>query len=86
MKILLSLMIAIFAFAKVDINHASSSDFQSLKGIGAKKAEAILNYREAHGCFSDIGDITKVSGIGNSTFEAIKEELEVIACAKTIEK
>lgn len=60
---------------KVSINLGTVSDFQSLPGIGSSKAEAIVAYREEHGNFEAIEDIKNVSGIGNSTFEKIKDRL-----------
>ena len=81
MKYLLSLVIlSSFIFAKVDINHASESEFKSLNGIGDKKAESIVNYREKHGCFRKLEDLMDVSGIRNGIYKKIKLELEIIAC------
>ncbi|EKD77151.1 MAG: hypothetical protein ACD_42C00461G0001 [uncultured bacterium] len=48
----------------VDINHADAKQLTSLKGIGAKKAEAIVNYRAAHGQFKSAEDLASVHGIG----------------------
>lgn len=59
----------------VSLNHGTIHDFQSLPGIGASKAQAIVSYREEHGNFMSIEDIKKVSGIGEATFEKIKQYL-----------
>ena len=87
MKYLLSLIIlSSLVFAKVDINHASKSEFKSLNGIGVKKAESIVNYREKHGCFRKLEDLMDVSGIGKGIFKKIELELEIIACEPQVKK
>ena len=63
--------------SKISINTASASTLMTLNGIGQKKAEAIVSYREQNGPFKKIEDITKVSGIGNSVFDKIKEFIKV---------
>lgn len=50
---------------KVDINRASASELsEGLKGIGAKKAQAIIEYRNEHGAFRSLRDLEQVKGIG----------------------
>ncbi len=61
----------------VDINSASSELLQSLSLIGPSRAQEIIDYREAHGPFLRIEDIVKVRGIGEKTFEAIREYITV---------
>lgn len=61
----------------ININTATSEQLQSLSGIGQAKAEAIIAYREENGDFSSISDITNVSGIGESTYEKIKDQITV---------
>ncbi|EEW11410.1 conserved hypothetical protein [Vibrio mimicus VM573] len=52
----------------VNINTASAEELATLlKGIGLKKAQAIVDYREANGPFISIDDLTKVKGIGEAT-------------------
>ena len=58
---------------KVNINTADKERLTSLKGIGESKAEAIISYREANGPFSDITELMNVDGIGQKTFENIKD-------------
>lgn len=48
----------------VNINQADLGQLTSLKGIGPKKAEAIIAYRTAHGAFKSVDDLAKVKGIG----------------------
>jgi len=63
-------------FAKIDINKATMQELHTLKGIGHKKAVAIMEYRKAHP-FKSIEDIKKVKGIGEKLFEKIKNQIEV---------
>lgn len=62
---------------KVDINTASSEELQSLDGIGPVTAEKIIRYRTDVGSFKTIEDIKNVSGIGDMTFENLKEYIRV---------
>lgn len=62
---------------KVNLNSASLEELQTLTGIGESKAKAIIAYREEHGKFSDIEEIKEVSGIGESLYEKIKEDITV---------
>ena len=62
---------------KININTASAADLQKLNGIGEKKAADIIAYREKNGPFTAIEDIMKVTGIGEKTFEKIKDNIEV---------
>lgn len=61
----------------ININTATASDFDKLPGIGASKAEAIIQYREEHGSFSKIEDLKEISGIGDALFEKIKDYITV---------
>ena len=77
MRILLILSIFFISlFAKVDLNTATIEQLHTLKGIGDKKAVAIVEYRKEHN-FTKIEDIMKVKGIGKKMFEKIKSETEV---------
>ncbi len=60
---------------KVNLNTASAADLQKLNGIGQKKAEQIIAYREQNGQFKKIEDLMQVSGIGEKTFAALKDQL-----------
>lgn len=59
----------------VNINTASTAQLETLTGIGPAKAEAIARYRETSGSFSKKEDIMKVSGIGQGTYDRIKDEI-----------
>ena len=62
---------------KVNLNTASAADLQKLTGVGEKKAEQIIAYREQNGSFKKIEDLMQVSGIGEKTFESLKDQLAV---------
>jgi len=56
----------------VNINEATAKELSALPGIGKRKAEAIIAYREKNGKFSTVDDIKKVEGIGKDTLEKIR--------------
>ena len=58
---------------KVNINKDNSDDLQNVSGIGATIAKAIVNYRTNNGNFGCIEELKNVTGIGNATFEKIKD-------------
>lgn len=64
------------AQTKVNINEAPAELLQTLPGIGPALAERIIEYR-TQTPFESIEDLKKVSGIGEVTFEAMKEFLTV---------
>ncbi len=66
-----------FAWATVNLNTASKDDLVALPGIGPVKAQAILDYRAAHGPFKSIEQLKDVKGIGAKRFEKLKPELTV---------
>lgn len=58
---------SVVAPVTVHLNQATLQQLQQLKGIGEKKAQAIIEYREQHGPFKQIDELKKVKGIGEST-------------------
>jgi competence protein ComEA len=58
---------------KININTADQAALDSLPGIGPVIAQRILDYRQANGPFDRIEDIMNVSGIGQGTFEKIRD-------------
>ncbi|USB34415.1 helix-hairpin-helix domain-containing protein [Paenibacillus sp. YPG26] len=56
----------------VNINTAGLEELQNIPGIGAKKAAAIVDYRNQHGAFTKVADLTKVKGIGPKMLEKMK--------------
>ena len=61
----------------ININTANKEQLMKISGVGKTKAEAIIAHREKNGDFKTKEDITKVRGIGKSTFEKIKDKIEV---------
>lgn len=61
---------------KLNINTATVAEIQkSLVGIGAKKAEAIVQYREKHGNFTAVEQLLEVQGIGKATLEKNRDRI-----------
>jgi len=60
----------------VNLNLAELDELQLLPGVGPSTARKILDYREENGPFSKIEDIKNISGIGEKTFENLKEFIE----------
>lgn len=58
---------------KVNINQASQAELMLLDGIGEKISQRILDYRQENGPFLQKEDIMKVSGVGEKTYENIKD-------------
>ncbi|MSQ20231.1 MAG: helix-hairpin-helix domain-containing protein [Betaproteobacteria bacterium] len=75
--IVLLLLSVRLANAAVDINTATAEEFDRLKGIGPVKAKAIVDYRTKNGPFKSIGDIKKVPGISDATFQTIKPDITI---------
>lgn len=63
--------------SKVNINTATQTQLETLSGIGPSTAAKIIAYREENGKFTKIEDIKNVSGIGESKFEKIKDDIVV---------
>ena len=59
----------------VNINTATQTELETLTGIGPSTALKIIKYREENGKFKTIEEIKNVAGIGDSKFEAIKDEI-----------
>ncbi len=62
---------------KININKANATELTSIPGIGASTAQKIITYREENGKFQAIEDIKKVSGIGDSKYESMKDFIAV---------
>lgn len=61
----------------ININTSSASELQSLNGVGEKKAEKIIQFREENGSFKTIEDLKKVDGIGEKTFDSLKSQITI---------
>ena len=58
----------------IEINRAGVAEIAKLKGVGPKKAQAIVDYRQANGSFSDAKSLAKVKGIGEKMLARIERE------------
>lgn len=78
MKVFLFLLAMVFSLmAAVNVNTATKEELMSVKGIGEKKAEAIIAYREAHGAFKSVDELVNVKGLGEKSLATLKSELSV---------
>lgn len=60
---------------KIRLNSANTEQLQQLSGIGEKKAEAILQYRQQHGKFKSIDELQNIKGIGPKLLQKNKDRL-----------
>ena len=81
---LLSLLImgVVLLFGAVDINKADKAELMSIKGIGEAKANAILEYRKAKNCFSNIEELKEVKGFGDKFLEKNRDSITASSCSK----
>lgn len=61
----------------VNINTATAEELQNLPGIGETRAQSIIEYRETNGAFQKVEDLKNISGIGDKTFEKLKDKVTV---------
>jgi len=65
----------VFAQA-IDVNQATLEELvENLNGVGAHKAQAIIDYREQYGDFDSMEELLQVKGMGLSTLENNKDRL-----------
>lgn len=62
---------------KVNLNKATEAELTTLPGVGPSKAGAIMKYRTDQGAFQTVEDLKKVTGIGEKTFEQLKDLIDV---------
>ena len=77
MLVFLAGLVSLPAFAAVNINTATQSELEAVKGLGPAKAKAIIQYREAHGGFKSLDELDKVKGFGKASIEKLSGELSV---------
>ena len=75
--LMLSGLVALPVFAAVNINTATQSELEAVKGVGPAKAKAIIQYREANGNFKQVDDLDNVKGFGKASVDKLKEALSV---------
>jgi len=75
--VLLCFACSLPAFA-VNVNTATADAIsKELKGVGPAKAEAIVMYREEHGSFKSLKELTNVKGIGAATIDKNRENIQL---------
>ena len=62
---------------QVNLNTADATELQQLDGVGEKKAEKILAYRQEHGGFKSADDLKNVNGFGDKTLERLRPQIVV---------
>lgn len=77
LSLLLCLSLPLYADEAININTADQSALMSIKGVGEKRAQAIIAFRKEHGPFASVEDLSRVQGIGASTVEQNRDRLTV---------
>ena len=83
-----SILVLIFAIAlcapttllaalSVNVNTADMEQLQQIKGVGPKTAEKIVEYRDAHGQFSNVDELSNIKGIGDKSLEKMAKQITV---------
>lgn len=76
LTLFLTLPVLGFSAESININTANKETLMSvIKGVGEKKADAIITYRETNGPFKSIDDLTNVKGIGSDMIDKHREIL-----------
>jgi competence protein ComEA len=65
------------ADGRLDLNAATASEFEELPGVGPVLAGRIVDWREQHGPFVEVGQLREVAGIGEKTFQSLSELVTV---------
>lgn len=81
-SILTLLAVSVLCLGAVDINSADKNTLMGIKGVGEKKAEAVLEYRAKNGCFKSVDEIKKVKGFGEKFLSNNRGDLTADNCAK----
>lgn len=74
------------AAAVVNINTASKEELLTLKGVGEKRAQEIIDYRKKNGNFKSIDDLEKVPGIGPGLMKQIRSDITVTGKTSSTDK
>lgn len=75
--LVLASLMAFPVFAAVNINTATQSELEAVKGLGPAKAQAIIQHREANGNFKSLDELDNVKGFGKASIDKLKGELSV---------
>ena len=77
LALFMCLVLAGVAAAAVNINTASKEELTSVKGVGDKRAQEIIDYRKKNGDFKSVDDLEKVPGIGPGIMKQIRSQVSV---------
>ena len=77
LTLIMCLALAGTAAAVVNINTATKEELTTIKGIGDKRAQEIIDYRKKNGDFKSIDELEKVPGIGPGTMKQIRSQVTV---------
>lgn len=69
--------VALPAWSAVNINTATQSELEAVKGLGPAKAKAIIAYREKNGAFKSVDDLNNVKGFGKASVKKMQNDLYV---------
>ena len=75
--LVLAALVAFPAYSAININTATQSELEAVKGLGPAKAKAIISYRESKGGFKSLDELDNVNGFGKASIEKLKADLEV---------
>jgi len=75
--LILAALVAFPAYAAIDINTATQSELEAVKGLGPAKAKAIITYRESKGGFKTLDELDNVKGFGKVSIDKLKADLAV---------
>ncbi len=75
MALSISLMLSNSTFAVVDLNTATQSELETVKGIGPAKAQRIIEYRQKNGSFRNLDALASVNGFGKASVARLRNEL-----------
>ncbi|MEA3465958.1 MAG: helix-hairpin-helix domain-containing protein [Thermodesulfobacteriota bacterium] len=73
--VVLGLPLSGFAAEKIDINTATITQLQIIKGVGPKTADKIVAYREQHGQFKTVTQLCEIKGIGEKSLQKMVEQI-----------
>ncbi len=62
---------------KLNLNMATASQLESLKGIGPELAERILDYKKDNGKFKSVDELGNVKGIGEKKLAQLKDAVMI---------
>jgi len=75
--LVLAALVAFPAYSAININTATQSELEAVKGLGPAKAKAIITYRESKGGFKSLDELDNVKGFGKASIEKLKADLDV---------